>query len=66
MLGRVPLGDFLTGMLPEHWRASDLANWIMAFPNSGGQRAIKIGVALGILSTSLRIMLGIERSHLEG
>lgn len=66
MLGRVPLGDMLTGFLSEGWRASDLANWLMGFPNTGGQRAIKIGVALGIVSTALRVILGIERSHLEG
>jgi len=66
MAGRVPLGDYLTRWLPEHHQASDAANWIMDFPVTAGQRAIKIGVALGIVSTSLRIILGIERSHLEG
>ena len=66
MLGRVALGDILTGFMPDGWQASDLANWLMAFPNTGGQRAIKIGVALGIVSTALRVILGIERSHLEG
>jgi uncharacterized membrane protein YhaH (DUF805 family) len=66
MLGRVPLGDILTSAIPEGWQASDWASWIMNFPQTAGQRAIKIGVALGIVSTSLRIILGIERSHLEG
>lgn len=66
MAGRVPLGDMLTKMLPEGWQASDWSSWIMNFPQTAGQRAIKIGVALGIVSTSLRIILGIERSHLEG
>jgi hypothetical protein len=66
MAGRVPLGDIMTRWLPEHWRASDWSSWIMNFPQTAGQRAVKIGVALGIVSTSLRIILGIERSHLEG
>lgn len=66
MLGRVPLGDILTGFMPETWQASDLTSWLMNFPHTAGQRAIKIGVALGIVSTSLRIILGIERTHLEG
>ena len=66
MLGRVPVGDIISGFMPPHWQLSDLATWIMNFPNTAGQRAIMIGIALGIVSTSLRIILGIERSHLGG
>ncbi|MDX9857147.1 MAG: hypothetical protein RBT76_05115 [candidate division Zixibacteria bacterium] len=66
MLGRVPVGDALTAFMPEGWRLTDLATWIMNFPQTAGQRAIMIGIALGIVSTSLRIILGIERSHLGG
>ena len=43
-----------------------LADWIMTYPNTAGQRAIMIGIALGIMSSSLRIILGIERSHIGG
>jgi hypothetical protein len=66
MLGRVPVGDALTFFMPEGYQLSDLATWIMNFPQTAGQRAIMIGIALGIVSTSLRIILGIERSHLGG
>jgi hypothetical protein len=66
MLGRVPVGDLITGFLPEGYRLSNLADWIMNVPNKAGQRAIMIGIALGIVSTSLRLILGIERSHLGG
>lgn len=66
MLGRVPLGDIITSFISEGFRSSDWASWIMNYPHTAGQRAIKIGVALGIVSTSLRIILGIERTHLEG
>jgi hypothetical protein len=66
MIGRVPIGDWLTSFMPAHYQASNLATWIMNFPNAAGQRAIMIGIALGTVSTSLRIILGIERSHLEG
>ena len=66
MLGRVPVGDTLTAWMPEGWRLSSIASWVMNFPNAAGQRAIMIGIALGIVSTSLRIILGIERSHLGG
>jgi hypothetical protein len=66
MLGRVPVGDAITGFLPEGYRLSNLADWIMNVPNKAGQRAIMIGIALGTVSTSLRLILGIERSHLGG
>ncbi len=66
MLGRVPVGDVLTGFLPESMQMSHLATWIMNIPNTAGQRAIMIGIALGLVSTSVRIILGIERSYLGG
>lgn len=66
MLGRVPLGDALTGWLPRSLHMSNVASWIMNVPNLAGQRAIMIGIALGIVSTSLRLILGIERSYLGG
>ena len=66
MLGRVPIGDVISGFMPQGAQLSNLATWIMTFPQTAGQRAIMIGIALGIVSTSLRIILGIERSHLGG
>lgn len=66
MLGRVPVGDMVTAFMPDGYQMSDLASWIMNFPQKAGQRAIMIGIALGLVSTSLRIILGVERSHLGG
>ena len=66
MLGRVPIGDLLTTWLPDGYRLADWANWIMQMPNTAGQRAIMIGIALGMVSTSLRIILGLERAYLGG
>jgi hypothetical protein len=66
MLGRVPVGDLLTSWMPVGFTMSDWANWIMSVPNTAGQRAIMIGIALGLVSTSLRIILGLERSYLGG
>jgi len=60
MIGRVPIGDMLWSRFP------DLAEWIMTVPNTAGQRAILIGIALGVVSTSLRLLLGIERTYLTG
>jgi hypothetical protein len=67
LLGRTPLGHYLTSWLPPslQWlHIPNLSNWILSFPNAAGQRAIMIGIALGIISTSLKLILGIERSHL--
>lgn len=66
MLGRAPIGDYLTYFMPEGWQMSDYANWIMDIPNTAGQRAIMMGAALGVVATSLRVILGIERSYLGG
>lgn len=66
MLGRVPVGDLITSWMPAGARMSDVATWIMEFPQVAGQRAIMIGIALGLVSTSLRIILGVERSYLGG
>jgi len=61
MLGQVPIGS--AGFM-EHLRLSDITQWIMAYPNMAGQRAIMIGAALGVVAISLRILLGIERAYL--
>jgi len=66
MLGRVPTGDWLTQFMGEGYRLSNVADWVMNIPNTAGQRAIMIGIALGIMSTSLRIILGIERTFVSG
>ncbi|RJO67348.1 MAG: hypothetical protein C4523_09895 [Myxococcales bacterium] len=66
MLGQIPLGDTLTAWLPEWLQMSDIADWIMIYPNMASQRAIMIGVALGVISTALKIILGLERGYLGG
>lgn len=66
MLGRVPVGDFLTGWLPEGLRFSDMARFILDYPNTAAKRAIYIGVGLGVAATSLKMILGVERTWLGG
>ena len=67
LLGRTFVGPILTAWLPpslEFLTIPSLANWVMAWPTQAGNRAIMFGVALGIVSLSLKVILGIDRSHL--
>ena len=69
LLRPTPLGFYLTFWLPrqlDFLKIPNLSTWILSVPNMAGQRAIMIGIALGIVSTSLRLILGIERSYLGG
>ncbi|MCE9577686.1 MAG: hypothetical protein K8W52_31335 [Deltaproteobacteria bacterium] len=58
MLGTAPIGAWISDDLPE------IKQWILDIPNNGGRRAIMMGAAIGAIATSLRIILGLERSHL--
>lgn len=67
LLGRTPLGVYVTGWIPDWFsimQIPNLAIWIMTSPNLAGQRAIMIGIALGVVSMSLRLILGVERTYL--
>jgi hypothetical protein len=67
LLGRTPFGTMLTGWIPEElsiFQIPNLAVWIMNAPNLAGQRAILIGVGLGVVAMSLRLILGMDRTYL--
>ena len=74
LLGRTFAGIALTNWIdPAVWsgfqyftglRLENLTVYIMAVFNTVGNRAIMIGIALGIVSTSLKILLGLDRSYL--
>ena len=69
LLGRTFAGVFLTSWLPESLsglRIENLTVTIMQIFNTAGNRAIMIGIALGIASTSLKVLLGVDRSYLGG
>ena len=56
MIGRLDDGTWLK--LPQ------IAEWILNGPNLVAKRAIILGVGLGMTATSLKVILGIERSWL--
>ena len=66
MLGRVPIGDQITGWLPGPLRLGAVQDWIKNVPQNAAKRAVLMGAALGVMATGLRVILGIERSYLGG
>ncbi|MBM4256640.1 MAG: hypothetical protein FJ147_12185 [Deltaproteobacteria bacterium] len=58
MFGRVPLGEYILSGVGQ------ISDWIMSVPNTAAQRGILIGVSLGGIATSIKIICGIERSYL--
>lgn len=46
------------------FRLDRLTSTIMDVFNTAGTRAITIGIALGVVSTSLKVLLGVDRSYL--
>jgi len=59
MLGRVPAGTMLWKGFPG------FTSWILNVVQLGPMRGIQIGIALGTIAMSLRLILGIERTYLS-
>ncbi len=70
MMGNVPVGDLIWNTVlfwvPLEDGASWWRQWILDNPNLSARRGIILGVSLGVISQSIRIILGIERSYLGG
>jgi predicted permease len=70
MMGNVPVGDLIwntvLSWIPLEDGASKARQWILDIPNLASRRGIILGVSLGVISQSIRIILGIERSYLGG
>jgi len=60
LLSRSDIGGVFSDYLPE------IADWVRNNPSMSARRAILIGIGLGSLTTSLRVILGIERTWLGG
>jgi hypothetical protein len=66
MIGRVPVGNLISSHWPSAIQLPRVADWIMENPQNSAKRAILMGAALGVMSTGLRIILGIEGSFTRG
>ncbi len=73
LIGRTYAAVPLTGWIPENafglpaesLRFDNLTgNVIMGVLNLSGMRAITIGIALGVVATSLKVLLGVDRPYL--
>ncbi len=70
LLGRVYVGVLITSWIPADnawvaWlRLENLSSIIMSVFNNAGTRAMMIGIAIGVAATSLKILVGLDRSYL--
>jgi hypothetical protein len=67
LLGRTYAGTWLTQSVPDDYSAltfPGMTGIILAVFNTAGQRAILIGIALGVAATSLKVLLGVDRTYL--
>jgi hypothetical protein len=73
LIGQTKDREFTSLFLPQPAQDSppfvpiaDVTEFIRKTFVTAGQRAIMIGIALGVVATSLRILLGLDRSYLGG
>lgn len=64
MFARIPLGQNVSEALFGGPYLGYLREWLLEVPNVAAKRAILIGAALGAVATGLRVILGLDRSHL--
>ena len=60
MLAQIPTGEVISPAIPK------ISAWIMDYPNVAAQRAILIGISIGVVATALKIILGIDKSVFSG
>ena len=58
MLGQAPIGEALWSGFPG------ISQWILDVPNTAGVRALIMGIAIGMLSLTIRMLMGHERGYL--
>ncbi len=66
LLGRIPMAGLGGGTLLSRLPFEDISLWILSVPNTAGQRALMIGIALGTVALALRMILGLEHDDAGG
>lgn len=66
LMGFIPLGlavtnSFSPDTFTHNFRVETIGSWILSTVNTPAMRAIDLGLGLGILAMSLRILLGMEK-----
>ncbi len=66
ILGKVPLGQLIWDKVLgwTGFSVSYVIDWIMTVPAVAGKRGIMIGIAIGAVVTSFKIIFGIEKQYL--
>lgn len=60
MVANTPVGKLVWSGFPT------VSAWIVSVVNGGAMKGVVIGGAVGAIITSLKVLVGIERSHLRG
>jgi len=66
MFGRVPISETVGTWFGCPQFFSKATDVLMEYPNLAAQRGVMLGISLGVISQSVRILFGIERSYLGG
>ena len=64
MFARIPWGESFSEAVFGGPYLANIREWLLEVPNVAAKRAILIGSALGAVATGLRVILGLDRSHL--
>jgi hypothetical protein len=75
MFGRAPMGEWVWQQVVPTFSVfgvtlpptiGQLTGWIMKVPNMAAQGGISLGICLGSIAMSLKIIFGIERAYMGG
>jgi len=72
MFARVPMGEYVYAQIPTLQIAGvtlppaigEVTSWVMKTINMAAQGGISLGICLGVIAMSLKIIFGIEKSYL--